>query len=132
MKISQLPPDVKEKALYYFNNDPCNKGKDLIDNIEDSFEWGKTKEGHNYWADWYDKEFIEIKEDSIVESIRKQFLDRSNVGIQKYGVTLDREDLSLLEWLEHTKQEQMDSVLYLEKAIQQLKNTNLDFPHRQS
>lgn len=43
--------------------------------------------------------------DSIVESIRKQLLDRSNVGIKKYGVTLDRNDLSLLEWLEHAKQE---------------------------
>ncbi len=59
--------------------------------------------------------------DSIVESVRKQFLDRSNVGIKKYGVTLDRKDLSVLEWLEHVKQEQMDSVLYLEKIIQTLK-----------
>lgn len=61
--------------------------------------------------------------DTIVESIRKQFLERSNVGILKYGVTLDREDLSLVEWLEHTKQEQMDSVLYLEKIIQELKKS---------
>jgi len=59
--------------------------------------------------------------DSIVESVRKQFLDRSNVGIKKYGVTLDRKDLTVLEWLEHTKQEGMDQVLYLEKIIQTLK-----------
>lgn len=59
--------------------------------------------------------------DSIVESVRQQLLDRSNVGINKYGVTLDRTDLSLLDWLEHAKQEQMDSVLYLEKIIQELK-----------
>ena len=61
--------------------------------------------------------------DTIVESVRQQFLDRSNVGIKKYGVTLDRTDLSLLEWLEHAKQEQMDSVLYLEKIIQELKKS---------
>lgn len=63
--------------------------------------------------------------DSIVESVIKQFKDRSNVGITKYGVTLDRNDLSLIEWLEHTKQEQMDSVLYLEKAIKELRKQSI-------
>jgi hypothetical protein len=72
--------------------------------------------------------------DSIVESVRQQLLDRSKGGIVKYGVTLDRKDLNLLDWLEHTKQEQMDSVLYLERAIQEIKNTNLNlpYPHRES
>lgn len=73
--------------------------------------------------------------DSIVESIRKQLLERSNVGIKKYGVTLDRNDLSLLDWLEHAKQEQMDSVLYLEKIIQELKKSKSilkDYPQTQN
>ena len=72
--------------------------------------------------------------DSIVESIRKQLLERSNVGIEKYGTTLDRSDLSLLEWLEHVKQEQMDSVLYLEKIIQEIKKAkqDLQLPQRQN
>jgi hypothetical protein len=38
--------------------------------------------------------------DSIVQSVRNQLLERSKVGINKYGVTLDRTDLSLLDWLE--------------------------------
>ena len=42
-----------------------------------------------------------IKEDSIVEAIRTQLKDRSDVGIRKYNTTLDRTDLSLLDWLEH-------------------------------
>jgi hypothetical protein len=74
-------------------------------------------------------------QDSIVESIREQLLERSNVGIKKYGVTLDRNDLSLLEWLEHAKQEQMDSVLYLEKIIQELKKSKSilkDYPQTQN
>lgn len=73
--------------------------------------------------------------DSIVESVRQQLLDRSNVGIKKYGVTLDRNDLSLLDWLEHAKQEQMDSVLYLEKIIQELKKSKpilKDYPQTQN
>jgi hypothetical protein len=58
------------------------------------------------------------KLDSIVESVIKQFKDRLDVGIQKYGVTLDRTDLSTLEWINHAQQEAMDFVLYLEKLKQ--------------
>jgi hypothetical protein len=59
--------------------------------------------------------------DSIVESVIRQFKERSNVGIQKYGVTLDRNDLSTLEWINHAQQEAMDFVLYLEKLKHELK-----------
>ena len=57
----------------------------------------------------------EVIKDSIVESVIKQFKDRSNVGIAKYGTTMDRKDLSTLEWLNHAQQEAMDFCLYLEK-----------------
>ena len=53
--------------------------------------------------------------DSIVESVINQFKQRSDVGIEKYGVTLDRNDLTTLEWINHAQQEAMDFVLYLEK-----------------
>ena len=56
--------------------------------------------------------------DSIVESVIKQFKDRSIVGIEKYGVTLDRTDLTRLDWINHAQQEAMDLVLYLEKLKQ--------------
>ena len=57
--------------------------------------------------------------DSIVASIIKQFEDRSAAGKKKYGTDLDRQDLSLLDWIEHAKQEHMDAILYLEKLKQQ-------------
>ena len=57
--------------------------------------------------------------DSIVASIIKQFEDRSVAGKKKYGTDLDRQDLSLLEWVEHAKQEHMDAILYLEKIKQE-------------
>jgi hypothetical protein len=59
--------------------------------------------------------------DSIVKSVIRQFKERSDVGIQKYGVTLDRNDLSTLEWINHAQQEAMDFVLYLEKLKHELK-----------
>ena len=57
--------------------------------------------------------------DSIVASIIKQFEDRCVAGKKKYGTDLDRQDLSLLDWIEHAKQEHMDAILYLEKLKQQ-------------
>lgn len=56
--------------------------------------------------------------DSIVESIIEQFKQRSEVGKVKYGITLDRTDLTRLEWLNHAQQEAMDMILYLEKLKQ--------------
>ena len=53
--------------------------------------------------------------DKILESVIKQFRERSEVGIKKYKTTLDREDLSCLDWINHAQQEAMDFILYLEK-----------------
>jgi len=59
------------------------------------------------------------KLDSIVTSIIDQFEKRAIKGKKKYGVDLDRNDLTLLEWIEHAKQEHMDAILYLEKIKQE-------------
>jgi len=65
-----------------------------------------------------------MKLDSIVTSVIKQFEERSIKGKEKYGTDLDREDLALIDWIEHAKQENMDAILYLEKIKQQyLKET---------
>lgn len=56
--------------------------------------------------------------DSIVESVISKFQERSDVGIQKYGTTLDRNDLTTLEWINHAQEEAMDFILYLEKLKQ--------------
>ena len=53
--------------------------------------------------------------DSIVNSVIRAFIGRSNVGLQKYGTTLDRDDLSILDWIQHAQEEHMDAILYLEK-----------------
>ena len=58
--------------------------------------------------------------DSIVESVRKDLNARSKVGIQKYGVTLDRTDIDLKGWLQHAYEETLDKALYLKRAINDL------------
>ena len=59
-----------------------------------------------------------FRPDSVVLSIIDKFMDRARKGKRKYGVDLDRTDLSLLEWIEHAQQEHMDAILYLEKIKQ--------------
>ena len=61
---------------------------------------------------------VPMRLDSVVTTIINQFKQRATVGKQKYGVDLDRQDLGLIEWIEHAKQEHMDSILYLEKIKQ--------------
>lgn len=53
--------------------------------------------------------------DPIVESVIDKFQERSDVGIAKYGTTLQDNRLSRLEWLTHLQEELMDATLYIEK-----------------
>lgn len=53
--------------------------------------------------------------DTVVDSVVHQFKQRSKVGIGKYGVTMDRSDLSPLDWLIELQQELMDGVIYAER-----------------
>lgn len=55
--------------------------------------------------------------DKVVEAVREDLLRRSQVGVKKYGVTLDRNDLSLKDWLQHAYEECLDQANYLKKAI---------------
>jgi hypothetical protein len=55
--------------------------------------------------------------DSIVESVINKYKQRSIIGIKKYGVTMDRNDLSDVDWLTHAQEEAQDLTLYLEKMI---------------
>lgn len=56
--------------------------------------------------------------DPIVEAVRGKLLQRSQVGLNKYGVGLDRGDLTTLDWLRHAQEEALDLAGYLERLIQ--------------
>lgn len=53
--------------------------------------------------------------DSIVESVREDLHNRSQVGIKKYNNTLDREDLDEVDWIQHAYEEMLDGALYLKR-----------------
>lgn len=64
-------------------------------------------------------------EDKIVLRVLARFNERSQVGITKYNTTLERNDLSTLEWLNHAQEEAMDFVLYLERLKDEFTNRQL-------
>lgn len=51
----------------------------------------------------------------LLDEVLDEFKAREQKGIETYGTTLDRSDLSRLEWLKHLREELMDAVLYLKK-----------------
>ena len=130
MKISELPKEIRKKALKYQKKDGYNLKTDKLD---EAFTWINTKEGCLYWSDLdyqkppkkelkpkFEGEIIGFnkQKDTIVESVINQFKQRSEVGIKKYNTTLDRTDLTRLQWLQHAQEEAMDMILYLEKLKQ--------------
>mgnify|MGYP000844825739 FL=1 len=52
-------------------------------------------------------------EDAVAEKLQK----RAEAGLAKYGVTMERTDLSRLDWLIHAQEEAMDLAVYLERLI---------------
>jgi|TARA_Y100000816_G_C26099010_1_gene582127 hypothetical protein len=58
---------------------------------------------------------MEFTKDTIVNTVIKSFINRSEIGQKKYNTTLDRDDLSLDNWINHVQEELMDAILYLEK-----------------
>ena len=55
--------------------------------------------------------------DTILAELIKKYEQRSEAGIEKYGTTLDRNDLLLRDWLIHLQEELMDASLYATKII---------------
>lgn len=58
--------------------------------------------------------------DANVESVRIRLLNRSFVGIKKYGTTTMRDDLTPLQWLRHLQEELMDATVYIEAMASKL------------
>lgn len=54
----------------------------------------------------------------IENAVASKLKTRALAGFNKYGVTMERTDLSRLDWLIHAQEEAMDLAVYLEKLIQ--------------
>lgn len=62
--------------------------------------------------------------DPVVEKVVDKFVDRSDVGFKKYGVTLHEERLKgikdLADYLNDIQEELMDAILYIQSARDEL------------
>jgi hypothetical protein len=56
--------------------------------------------------------------DAITEAVVAQLRTRAEKGKEKYGTTMERDDLTLMEWLQHLQEELMDAAVYIEKIKQ--------------
>ena len=54
-----------------------------------------------------------MKTDPIVKQVTYKFLQRSEVGIKKYGTTLHENNTD--DFFNHLQEELMDAILYLQK-----------------
>ena len=53
--------------------------------------------------------------DPIVQTVIDRMRSRSEVGMEKYGVTMMRDDVSTIEWIDHAIEELLDGAIYLER-----------------
>jgi len=62
--------------------------------------------------------------DKVVEAVRADLLKRSEVGIDKYNTTLERTDIDLKGWLQHSYEECLDMANYLKRCIIELEQNH--------
>lgn len=55
-------------------------------------------------------------EDQVIAKIK----DRAKVGKYKYGQTMERTDLSPLDWVRHLQEELMDASVYAERLAEEM------------
>jgi hypothetical protein len=61
-------------------------------------------------------------DDSIVEAVMHKMATRSNEGMKKYGVSMEREDITTVKWIDNAIEEALDMAVYLERLKRDLNN----------
>lgn len=59
--------------------------------------------------------------DSNVVKVSDLLISRASRGLIKYGVTTERTDLNVGEWLQHLQEELLDAAVYIERLKQEVK-----------
>jgi hypothetical protein len=119
MKISELPPEIRELAL--LRQKECTNKASIKDTkyLSQAFEWGKTKEGYQFWYNFHNNKG-NITQDQNVNEVIESFKQRSEIGFNKYGTNTERKDIDLLGWLNHLQEELMDATIYIQRLKKEL------------
>ena len=62
--------------------------------------------------------------DTITQRVIYLLENRAKKGFQEYGVTMDREDLTPEQWIDHAIEEALDLAIYLTKIKTTLNENN--------
>ena len=57
--------------------------------------------------------------DEVNNAVVRKIWFRAEAGLRNYGVSMDRDDLSLLNWLQHLQEEMLDACVYIQKFLMQ-------------
>lgn len=63
---------------------------------------------------------INKSDDTIIYEVAKLMRMRADKGKDTYGTTMDRDDLSTEEWINHAIEEALDLAIYLTKIRKEL------------
>tara|TARA_R100001509_G_scaffold82794_1_gene46653 strand:- start:23 stop:304 length:282 start_codon:yes stop_codon:yes gene_type:complete len=89
---------------------------------ETARDWYKEMHGNSVYGNMTKGVLPDnVEQDTVVESVLYKYKERSSAGIKKYNTTLDRNDLSYTDWLNHLQEELMDATLYIEKLLKEIK-----------
>ena len=56
----------------------------------------------------------------FADAVARRIVQRAEKGKEKYGLTCERTDLDLHQWLTHLQEELMDAVVYIERSKYEL------------
>lgn len=96
----------------------ANYNRMLREGLENNKKWweemtrGIDDITPNEW-DGANRDFLRSK-DKNVNSVCDKLVSRSEVGLKKYGVTTEREDIELEGWLNHLQEELLDAAVYVQ------------------
>lgn len=62
--------------------------------------------------------------DLINYAVVRKLCHRAEQGHKKYGVTMERDDLGMLNWLQHLQEELLDAAVYIEKVMRVVEEQN--------
>ena len=58
----------------------------------------------------------------VLDAVIHDLVSREQRGLEKYGTTVDRKDLTDQQWLQHAYEEALDFALYIKKLIYEKEN----------
>jgi hypothetical protein len=144
MKISELPQEIKEKALAYQRNGIATYYDKSTDNLLEAFDWESTEEKTSFWRDLHislsnnKQEISKTKEPKHYDNSKGslyQFCEQQGLNSYEFDIIKRiircRKKGNFLEDLEKTK---FLIDLYI-KEHKEVKPTNgilQNFPHRES